>query len=191
PGQPVSIAERYVRTLLTGIANPYQLSHSAVQQLHAFVAHWAKQASVTDETGIKDAVGCFWIDLTADAPPVPFTKKNQEMSDGARLLDARPVMKTLQRLVTRLDDGEPIERLKLGIDCLDSTCVDLLRRMSRALGEGARRRYARRQRSSNVFVCVGLSAVHFFATGQRPFAAYLHTFPWLDRPGRLVESPDV
>jgi cyclic-di-GMP-binding protein len=187
----VSIGERYVRTLLMGLANPYQLAHNVAQQLHTFVAHWAKQANVRRNVDAKDATGCFWIDLTADAPPVPLTKKNQEISDSARVLDARPLLKILQRLVARLDAGEPVEKLKLGIDCLDSTCADLLRRMSRALGEGARRRYARRQRSSNVFVCVGLNAIHFFATGQRPFATYLHTFPWFDRPGRLVESPDV
>ncbi len=188
---PVTIDERYVQTLLLGLANPYQLAHNAVHQLHAFVSHWAKQASITTKADLKDATGCFLVDLTADAPPVPFTKKSQNVSGSARVLDARPLLKTLQRLVIRLDAGEPIEKLGLGVDCLDSTCVDLLQRMTRALGESARRRYARRQRSSNVFVCVGLNAVHFFANGQRPFAAYAHTFPWLDRPGRLVESPDV
>ncbi len=190
-GQPVSIDERYVQTLLLGIANPYQLAHNAVHQLHAFVGHWAKQASITTKADLKDATGCFLIDLTADAPPVPLTKKGQNISDSARILDARALLRALQRLVERLEAGVPIEKLGLGVDCLDSTCVDLLQRMTRALGESARRRYARRQRSSNVFVCVGLNAVHFFANGQRPFTAYANTFPWLDRPGRLVEAPDV
>lgn len=187
----ITVGERYVQTLLLGLANPYQLPHNAAQQLHAFLLQWAKQARIITAPEPGDVAGCFLIDLAADAPPIPFTKRAHELESNTRVLHTRTLLHTLQHFVSRLEAGEPIEKLGLGVDCLDSTCIDLLRRMSRALGENARRRFARRQQSTSVFVCVGLSAIHFFANGQRPFGAFVHAFPWLDKPGRLVEAADV
>lgn len=189
--EPVTIGERYVQTLLLGLANPYQLPHSAAQQLHNFLARWAKQARVTTTLDLIDPAGLFLVDLGADAPPVPLTKKRHELGASGRILDTRLLVRTLQQFVARLEAGELLERLGLGVDCLDSACIDLLHRMSRALGESARRRFTRRQRSANVFVCIGLNAIHFFVNGQRPFTTYLSVFPWLDKPDRARDGDDV
>lgn len=189
--EPVTVGERYVQTLLLGLANPYQLPHSAAQQLNNFLARWAKQARITTLSDAKDPSGYFLVDLTADAPPVPLTKKGHELGPNARVLDTRLLVQTLQQFVVRLEAGDSIEELGLGVDYLDSACIDLLHRMNRALGEGARRRFTRRQRSTNVFVCVGLNAIHFYANGQRPFTTYLQAFPWLDKPDVPADGADV
>lgn len=188
--EPTTLGERYIRTLLMGLANPYQLPHSAVHQLNAFLAQWAKQAHLV-RAPAREGAGCFTVDLTADAPPVPFTKKQESNGPNARVLDTQALLQTLQGYLSRFEMDGSIEKLGLGVDCLDSTCIELLRRMTRALGEGARRRFARRQRSTNVFVCVGLNALHFFASGQRPFATYIKALPWLDQTGRAVQAPDA
>lgn len=189
--EPVTIGERYVQTLLLGLANPYQLPHSTAQQLNNFLAHWTKQARITTQVDPRDPSGYFLVDLTADTPPVPLTKKSHELDPHARVLDTRLLLQILQQFVARLEAGEPIEKLGLGVDYLDSACIDLLHRMTRALGESARRRYTRRQRSTNVFICVGLNAIHFFANGQRTFTSYLHTFPWLDRSDPSKDGLDT
>lgn len=167
------IRERYVRTLLLGLTNPYQLPHGTAQQVDAFLARWAAQAQIAVQAEHTDATGHFRIDPEADTPPVPLAKIGQSVEKSAHMLDARTLLNTVQTFVLRLEKGEPIEKLGLGVDCLDSTCIDLLQRMVRSWGESARRRYARRQQSSNIFVCVGLNAAHYYANGQRRFADYV------------------
>jgi hypothetical protein len=83
------------------------------------------------------------------------------------------LLQSVQTFARRLEKGETIEKLGLGLDCLGSAGADLLQRMIRSWGESAHRRFARRQQSSNVFVCVGLTAAHYYINGQRRFAAYI------------------
>jgi len=167
------ITERYMRTLLLGLTNPYQLPHGAAQQVDAFLARWAAQARIAAPAEHADPTGRFRIDPETDASPVPLGKSGQSFEKSAYVLDVRTLLNTVRTFVLRLEKGEPMEKLGLGIDCLDSTGIDLLQRMVRSWGETAHRRYARRQQSSNVFVCGGLNAVHYFANGQRRFADYV------------------
>lgn len=171
----VTVGERYVQTLLLGLANPYQLPQNGAQQVHAFLTRWGGKAHVVPVTPASDVSGLFLIDLVADAAPVPFGGDATESNESRRLLDVRELLQTLRAFVSRLDNGESIEKLSLGVDVLDSTCSELLHRMLRSWGDTARRRYARRQQSSNVFVCSGMNALRFFVNGQRPFTPYLPT----------------
>lgn len=186
-----TIRERYVQTLLLGLTNPYQLPHGAAQQVDTFLACWGAQATIVSQPGLPHIAGCFLIDLSADAPPVPLVKRRQRLDENTRVLDTRALLQTIEGLVDRLERGDTIDNLGLGVECLDSTCVDMLRRMIRAWGNSAQRRYARRQQSSSVFVCVGLNAAHFHTNGQRPFVAYAQSFA----SGRSVlprsDGPDV
>ncbi len=178
----VPLKERYVRTLLLGLMNPYQLPHGAVQQADAFVARWASRAQITTEEQHGESIGCFRIDPEADTPPVPASKGGLYAEKSTRALDTRGLLSVVQDFVRRLEQGEPLEKLGLGVDCLDSACLDLLNRMVRSWGESAHRRYARRQQSSNVYLCIGLNAAHYYANGQRRFSEYVEAVAPLPVP---------
>lgn len=170
----VSIKERYVRTLLLGLTNPYQLPHGAAQQVDAFLARWAAQAQIVPHSDHAEVTGYFRVDPEADTPPAPIARNDNRLAKDGLALDARALLNTVQTFALRLQEGELPEKLELGVDCVDAFCVDLLQRMVRSWGESARRRYARRQQSSNVFVCVGLNSAHYYANGQRRFADYVN-----------------
>jgi hypothetical protein len=190
-GGEISLKERYVRTLLLGLTNPYQLPHGAAQHVDAFLARWAAQAHIIMQADHADAIGYFRVDAEADTPPLPLAKSGQNQDRNPWVLDARALLNTVQTFVQRLEKGEPMEKLGLGVDCLDSTCIDLLQRMVRSWGESARRRYVRRQQSSNVFVCVGLNSAHYFANGQRRFADYISVIaPIPVAPPKIAETED-
>jgi hypothetical protein len=186
-----TINDRYVQTVLLGLTNPYQLPHGAAQQVRAFLVRWGGQVAIVPQVVRSDTAGCFLIDLGADAPPVPLAKNSSRPAENTRILDARVLLQTIQSFVVRLERGETIEDLSLGVDCLDSTCIDLLRRMIRAWGESARRRYARRQDSSSVFLCVGLGLAHYHINGQRPFEAYAQTLNSGQGPHHGADPGDV
>lgn len=186
-----SIGERYVQTAMLGLTNPYQLPHDAARQVDVFLARWGMLATIAPRAAQADVAGRFLIDLESDAPPAPLAKSRQRLGENARLLDAHLLLQTVQRFAARLEQGEQVERLELGVDCLDSACADLLQRMIRAWGEIARRRYARRQQSSSVFLCIGLNSVHYYANGQRPFASYVESLTRSDPPLPRAQSADM
>jgi cyclic-di-GMP-binding protein len=190
-GDSTTIDERYVRTLLLGLTNPYQLPHGAAQQVDAFLARWAAQARIVSQVEAGEMTGCFRVKADADAPPVPLGRNGKRVEENTRVLDARALLQTVHQFAARLEQGESIEQLGLGIECLDSTCVELLHRMIRSWGETAQRRYARRQQSSNVFICIGLNAAHFYANGQRPFVSYIESLGLSPAPRASPDTSDV
>lgn len=168
-----SIAADYVQTLLLGVTNPYQLPQNAVQPMRALLRQWGQRAHLVASAQIKDTTGCFHVDLSSDAPPIPLSKQNTERAEHARILHAGDLLAAMQRFASRAEAGTRIEPRELGVDCLDNIGADLLRRLTRALGDAGRRRHARRQRSSHVLVCIGLEALHHYASGRRSFRDYV------------------
>jgi cyclic-di-GMP-binding protein len=169
-GSPITIEERYLQTVLLGLANPYHLPHNGVQQVHSFLLKCAKQAQIVPVAMGTGQQAHFLIDLTTDAPPAPFTWDARWSSGTERLLDVQELLRNLRSYIGRLEKGESIEAVVLGLDARDAGTVDLMRRLLRAWGDSVRRRYARHQRNSTVSVCIGLQSLYFFSNDQRPFA---------------------
>ncbi len=167
----LSVHERYLRLLLLGSSQPYQLRRGECRQVAALIERHAGQARLTALAPVSSPAGRFVVDLAADAPPTPYPRGEVlPPHDDRRLLDALALVHTLHGYVRRLQKGEPARALGLGVECLDDACEDLLRRLMRTWGVPGRRRHARLARRGQVFVCAGVSALHFFASGERPFA---------------------
>lgn len=168
----LSIHERYIRLLLLGLSQPYQLPRGECRLVAALIEHHAGKARLTALEPVSSPAGRFVVDLAADGPPTPYPRGEVPLpGEDRRLLDVLALVHTLHGFVRRLQRDEPARVLDLGIECLDAACEDLLRRLMRAWGVPARRRHARLRRRGRVFVCVGLPAVHFFASGQQPFVS--------------------
>ncbi len=166
-----TVTDRYLRILLLGLCQPYQLPRNECLQVRGLLERHAGQARLTALTRVSSPAGRFVVDLCADAPPLPYPRGAVlAPDDDHRLLNALGLVHTVHGFMRRLQKGESARHLDLGIECLDDACQDLLRRLMRAWGVPARRRHARLRRRAQVFVCVGIPAIHFFASNQRPFA---------------------
>lgn len=169
-GSAATIAQRYKQALLLGLANPYQLPQNECNQVHAFLAVWAGEAAITDAWDAASTAAHFLIDLTADAPPVPFPKDVKlTAAPHWRALDVSGLATKVSDLMRRLQKGEPAKQLVLGGECVGFACQDMLKRLMRFWGLGARRQYSRARREGRVSLCTGINAIHFFTTGQKPF----------------------
>lgn len=173
PSVPVSIRSRYVRVLLLGAANPYQLPQGVAQQLQSFLARWADTAVLSASVSVSNPAAHFLVELDADSPPQPFPKRVEENRDTAslRALNTLALVRTLREFADRLERGGAVDRRELGVDCLEASCLDFIRRLARLWGLSARRRHARRRQRRPVLVCSGIEALHFFVNGQQPFDA--------------------
>lgn len=180
----MTIRNRYQCALLLGLVNPYQLPQDAVWHIKVFLEHWGAKASLTNYTNTSNPAGRFLVDLTADSPPMPFPREGESHArTGVLVLDAVGLVRTVHVFARRIERGESALMLGLGSDCLDATWLDLLKRMIRAWGLIARRRDVRIKRNHFVYVCSGVSALHFFSNGQKPFSVPAAAEP----PGSLED----
>lgn len=166
-----ALHHEYIRILLLGLLNPYQLPANGCRQAQQFLQQWGAKAVLRERLETPPSTGCFLIDPSADSPPVPFLRGlSFQPEQGACLLDTVELLRSLQLFIQRLQKGDSARSLSLGIDCLHSACLEMLQRMSRAWGLPPRRKYSRLPRNGPAFVCVGITALHFFASGRKAFA---------------------
>ncbi len=165
-----TLNHEYIRILLLGLSNPYQLPQNECRQVQRFLHQWGAKAELKDTIEAGPSAGYFLIDPATDSPPVPFPRDVAfQPGQGLRLLDAVELLRSLQFFIQRLQQGDSARKLALGIECLDSVCQEILQRMMRSWGQLPRRQFSRIQRSGPAFVCAGIPALHFFASGQKPF----------------------
>lgn len=167
-----SVSQRYRRLLLLGTANPYQMPFGECMTVHRFLGQWAHQVPLMLAAPQHDNGACFLVDLSTDTPPVAAGRTSTNIdTSNFRWLDISELTRTLHGMLRRLERGESATSLQLGVECLDSVCHDMLQRLHRVFGQAVSRRHSRIKRHETVMICAGIGALHFFAGGQKPFAA--------------------
>jgi hypothetical protein len=84
-------------------------------------------------------------------------------------VDAVELARVVHDFSKRLHKGAAPQTLGLGFECTGAGCVDTLKRMLRFWGLAGHRQFSRRRLQQPLSLCLGLNAVHFFSSGQRPF----------------------
>jgi len=167
-----TLNQEYLRILLLGLSNPYQLPQNECRQVQRFLRQWVGKAVLRDNLEAAPTAGYFLVDPATDAPPVPYTRAIAlQPGQRLRVLDALELLGSIQFFIQRLQKGDSARTLSLGFECLDSVCLDMLQRMMRAWGQSPRRQYSRIRRSGPAFMCSGIPALHFFASGQKAFVS--------------------
>ena len=166
----VTVRGAYLQALMLGLCGPYQLPQNECHQVNAFLARWAHKVTLGPVTPSVDPVGHFLIDFEADHPAVPFPRDVPLRAAAAlRGVDAVELARVVHDFSKRLHKGAAAQTLGLGFDCTGAGCVDTLKRMLRFWGLAGHRQFSRRRLQQPLSLCVGLNAVHFFTSGQRPF----------------------
>jgi len=187
-----TVTQSYLQTLLLGLCGPYQLPPNECHHVHAFLANWADKATVTPTLDVTDTAGHFLIDLSADLPPILFPRDvKPRAAPHLRDLVTLDLARNVHLLIGRLQKGEAPRALNLGSECIDSACIDMLQRMLKFWGLSARRQFSRRaKKNTQLSVCAGLKALHFFSDGQRPFSPPESAGPSMDAESIIyMEGP--
>jgi cyclic-di-GMP-binding protein len=179
--EKVTINRSYLQAVLLGLCGPYQLPQNECIQVYGFLANWAEKAAVSSDLAIDSPVGCFLIDFTADLPAMLFPRDIVlKPAPYLRVLSAVELARIAHEDINRLQKGESPQSLRMGVECIDSACLEMLRRMIRFWGMAARRQFSRRTtRARFLSVCTGVNALHFFSDGQRAFSPPDETVPAL------------
>jgi hypothetical protein len=167
-GPERSCQESYVRMLLIGQANAYELSRRQLALVDRWLDRWAERVSLTPAAPRSGEA----------APPLEVNLSNaaglrnqpsEGFSTSLRYLDISEISKEIRVKTVLLSQGQGPENLDLGADCEASECIELLGRLHRQWCEGTSPRFFERTLSqASADVCFGLHAIHFYVSGK-PF----------------------
>lgn len=167
----------YLETLLMAVANPFGFSQTEQDSLWPVARGYARRCGLSNQSPDDNAPA---VPEDADRGPGPGASDESH----ALWIDLRPYAEDVDAALKRQRDG--YSELVPGRGFGTKLSVDVLQRLRRAFGLAAARSFARLQAGHNLDTVIGLSALHFYVSGQRDFDAFMrqavqHTVHVVDR----------
>jgi hypothetical protein len=154
----LSITGTYLRSLLLGLARPYQLRHRQLSEIFKVLAIWVSRISL-DEPGESDL---YQVDLSSDRGPA-----YSGNFDGGEALRGISTDLLAEALEAFLNDGDA--------DIVVPSDIDdaLISHLAEAWGELKTRAFGRSESQEPMKVSVGMRSTHFFLSGALNFGELL------------------
>ncbi|PVZ65677.1 hypothetical protein DC094_17485 [Pelagibaculum spongiae] len=150
-----TINEIYLKALLMGAANTFQMRQTDISRLSHELSEWSKfakiQENISDET-------LFLIDCAEDQGPV-YRHMISTESEPFQLL----ALDTTE-LVAYLQDV--LRKPEVASNATNRSTQLLLRHLIRCWGSTSTRSFSRTQSDGMLQICVGLASSHFFMSGE-------------------------
>ena len=161
-----TIADAYKQLLLFALACPYRLRQNETEQVYGFLQNWAGMCNLSNLKDTEDTNGIFIIDLDGDEPPSYQALRREDYHRGScRLLDTTALAGGIHDYLAQLKKQEKRSGIK-NTELSEST----LQRLMLAWGVVPKRRFGRTSQHSSAYVAAGLSAAHYFISGEVVFA---------------------
>jgi cyclic-di-GMP-binding protein len=176
-----SIKAAYLQVLLLACCKPNQLRQSDMVALYRGLQQWSADATLgthrTDEA-------LFIVDLGGDQPPLYRALYRDVFGPTCRHIDTAPLVSHLHTL--REESGAK----PLIIDQNTSMSATILDHLITSLGSMSLRNFKRTSTDSPLWICAGLSSVHYHVCGQRTFEQLIYGDEGSRRsPGKEAENP--
>lgn len=153
-----SCEDVYKRILLLALACPYRLRQGEVEQIYDWLGEWTQYATLEAMSGAGNSTGLFVTNFEIDEPPTYVVLRNLDSNCiHCRLLNATRLSDVMRDTLARQRRGEGSQR---------AINEHALRRLMLAWGVMPKRRFSRSQKHSTASVAMGLSAAHFFISGE-------------------------
>ncbi|MEJ2687787.1 MAG: hypothetical protein P8124_11380 [Gammaproteobacteria bacterium] len=158
-----TITEAYKEAVLLALTCPYRLRQGEVEQVQRALERWAPLAQLMNFAEPANPSGIFMIDLESDSPPSYLVLQHRpEDTANCRLVDTGQLAD-----VVRAELSAPRDKNRTAVARLPES---VLRRLMLAWGVMPKRRYSRTSKHSSVMATVGLSAAHFYISGEMVFS---------------------
>jgi hypothetical protein len=161
--QNLSIEQTYVVALLVGAARCNQLRQNQIARLAEVLEPWSKLIKLQPET---PADGLFAIAPELDIGPRYRSKFRPGQQERLLGFDPQPLVTAIDAHLEKNDSESPLP-VPAGLS------LDTLQHLSAAWGQAVERSFQRTASQGTLTLCVGMSALHFYLGGQRPFSEIL------------------
>ncbi len=163
-----SVSDCYKRILLLGCARPNQLRQAELLQVYELFETWTDHTRCGPDL---DDDSLFVINMERDNPPFYRSLLEQNPGDESFGFDTRELSTMIsETLHSRRDHKETEHELRISATVSDT----LLTHLSQALGILAKRNFNRIASQGSLEVCVGLTAAHYFITGEKTFTEFVN-----------------
>ena len=152
----LSISDRYKRTVMMTLANPYHLIQGECGLLYEKLGAWARQISLTSWRSGQCPSGRFFVDMGTDSAPRYAPSGLQLTPIYPFVIEVGDVLEILKRLVTDLKLGEAGGEGKR-VSFADRKLRSMYERASGAWGGRQERLAVRAQGMSDTVMLMGLS----------------------------------
>ncbi|MDX1458423.1 MAG: GTPase [Marinobacter sp.] len=164
-----TVADSYKRILLLGCARPNQLRQNELSQIYDLFERWTDLARCSAS---QDDGSLFLVNMEQDSPPVYRSLvEGGNPGDGfgfdTRELSERLAEYLHEHVELRNRHYEPRVPLPPGVS------DTLLTHLSQAFGVLTKRNFNRISSQGKLEICVGLSAAHYFISGQKNFTEFV------------------
>jgi hypothetical protein len=165
------VLRTYLPILLVGASAPLSLQPGEARRLYELAPQWHSVMKLTNGFELFSDPGHFYVNLDADAPPIPLSKTANVADEGMRVLRTLGVAKLMHDALTHIND--PYDREGLDEPArhpVEPGDVELFRRAGRVLGEVDVRRGSNRfPAKEHLEFCSGFTSVYFVCNNERPF----------------------
>lgn len=164
-----TVADSYKRLLLLGCARPNQLRQTELTQVYSLFETWTGEVTCGPD---EDGDTLFVVNMERDMPPFYRSLLQQDLHGDGFGFDTRELSEKIAeylhaRSQRRQADAEPPIPLSAAIS------DTLLAHLSQALGILTKRNFNRIASEGTLQVCVGLSAAHYYISGQKTFGEFV------------------
>ncbi|MDM8348459.1 molecular chaperone [Pseudomonas sp. sp1636] len=160
--QGLSTEQSYVVALLLGCARCNQMRQNTIARLAEVLEPWS--ALVRLQAG-EASSSLFAVAPQVDGPPRYSSLFQDKERHNALGIDPRPLVEAIQEHLLLPAENTGKSRLLVP----EGFSLDMLQHLSAAWGDIAERSFNRTHGQGTLALCIGMSAVHFFLAGKRPF----------------------
>ncbi|MDT8387021.1 MAG: hypothetical protein RQ736_05870 [Thiogranum sp.] len=165
-----TIADNYKQILLLALACPYRLRHGEAAIVYDLLEKWAPYAKL----GLvgENGTGLFCTNLDTDQPPTYLVLRDaNENRSTCRVLNTAQLAEQVRAALSASRNSDN------SISGAGKISTSALKHMMLTWGIMPKRRYSRTAEHSQIIVATGLSAVHYFVSGEFAFSEKRnHTF---------------
>jgi len=160
--QGLSTEQSYLVALLLGCARCNQMRQSAIARLAEVLEPWS--ALVTLQNG-NDPSSLFAVAPQFDGPPRYLSLFGASELTNAIGIDPSQLVDAIKEHLLLTPDNVIESRLLVP----EGFSQDMLQHLAAAWGDIAERTFQRSQSQGTLTLCIGMSALHFYLAGKRPF----------------------
>ncbi len=158
-----TVSNLYKQILLLALACPYRMRQGTVEIIYEKLKEWSADTSLSGMLNAGNPSGMFVINLMSDDPPTYLILNSGNFdSENSRILNTGQIDERVSQEIARLKKNGS----KLGDRDLHESH---LRRLLLAWGVMPKRKFTRHDKESTALVAMGLSAAHYFVSGEQAF----------------------
>ncbi|WP_163831722.1 hypothetical protein [Spartinivicinus ruber] len=163
----ISIADCYKRVIMLSCSRPNQVRQQSLHQIFHSLELWGNIIEIAPASSHH---GEFIIALDHDIGPKHTALANESNNDNQRVINPAELRNKLKEFV----NTPAGQRETLSLTVPEGLTDDLINHLVKAWGPLQNRAFKRASSSGKLTITVGLSATHYYYTGEHEFKEWLH-----------------